>query len=111
MTRRLEPMDRIKELGDASVPFPFDVHAMLYSADAPSLERKLHNAFENKSVNKINPRKEFFAVSINDIKSVIESDTDIADDNAHWTMTAKAEEYRQSLNIGSVQKSVSLDKL
>lgn len=59
MTRRLEPMDRIKELGDASVPFSFDVHAMIYSEDAPALEKALHKKFDIQSVNKVNPRKEF----------------------------------------------------
>lgn len=60
MTRRLEPMDRIAELSSASVPFPFDVHAMIFSEDAPGLEAVLHQHFEQSRVNKVNPRKEFF---------------------------------------------------
>ena len=63
MTRRLDPMDRVKELGDASVPFLFDVHSIIFSEDAPSLEGKLHKAFDEKRVNKINLRKEFFKVN------------------------------------------------
>jgi hypothetical protein len=59
MTRRLEPLDRVRELGDASVPFEFDVHAMIYSEDAPALEKQLHRKFLKSQLNKINPRKEF----------------------------------------------------
>jgi len=68
MTRRLEPMDRIKELGDASVPFEFDVHAMVYSENAPDLERKLHTAFAGRRINLVNPRKEFFTVALDEIE-------------------------------------------
>lgn len=95
MTRRLEPLDRVRELGDASVPFSFDVHAMIYSDDAPSLENHLHKVFNDRQVNKINARKEFFNVRIKDIKSTIE-DMSIS---AHWTMFADAKEYRESLAI------------
>src|SRR5699024_8520882 len=62
MTRRLEPMDRIAELSSASVPFPFDVHAMIFSDDAPALETILHQHFDAQRVNRINPRKEFFRI-------------------------------------------------
>ena len=62
MTRRLDPMDRVKELGDASVPHEFKVHAFAYSSDAPALEKKLHDAFEDSRVNLINRRREFFFV-------------------------------------------------
>ena len=62
MTRRLDPMDRVRELGDASVPFEFDVHAFAYSSDAPALEKKLHDEFEGSRVNLINRRREFFFV-------------------------------------------------
>lgn len=68
MTRRLDPMERVIELGDASVPFPFDVHTFIYSEDAPSLENKLHQRFSNKRVNELNYRKEFFRVELNEIK-------------------------------------------
>lgn len=96
MTRRLEPMDRVKELGDASVPFSFDVHAMIYSEDAPSLEKALHKKFELASVNKVNPRKEFFKTSISSIKETVE-EQGIAD--IHWTLKAEAAEYKESLAI------------
>ena len=59
MTRRFDPMDRVKELGDASVPFTFDVHALVQCDDAPKLEKELHHAFHNKRVNQVNNRKEF----------------------------------------------------
>ncbi|SGY96085.1 DUF4041 domain-containing protein [Moritella viscosa] len=96
MTRRLEPMDRVKELGDASVPFSFDVHAMLYSEDAPKLEKELHEKFKLDSVNKINFRKEFFNVSLAAIKQAVDQQ-DI--EEVHWTMKADAAEYRESLAI------------
>ncbi len=95
MTRRLEPLDRVRELGDASVPFAFDVHAMIYSDDAPSLENYLHKVFNEKQVNKVNSRKEFFNVGIKDIKSTVAS----MNIDAHWTMFADAKEYRESLAI------------
>ncbi|USR62788.1 DUF4041 domain-containing protein [Lelliottia amnigena] len=95
MTRRLEPLDRVRELGDASVPFAFDVHAMIYSDDAPSLENHLHKVFNEKQVNKVNSRKEFFNVGIKDIKSTVAN----MNIDAHWTMFANAKEYRESLAI------------
>ena len=76
MTRRLEPQDRIDELGDASVPFTFDVHAMIFSDDAPKLEAELHRAFDNKRVNMVNGRKEFFNVSLDEIERVIKENHD-----------------------------------
>jgi len=97
MTRRLEPLDRVKELGDASVPFSFDVHAMIHSEDAPTLEKALHTKFSSSQVNKVNPRKEFFSLSISDIKQEI----DELGMDVHWTMQAEAMEYRESLIIQS----------
>ena len=72
MTRRLEPMDRVKELGDASVPFPFDVHMMISSDDAPTLENTLHRELHKKRVNKVNFRKEFFHADIDLIRDIVE---------------------------------------
>lgn len=95
MTRRLEPLDRIRELGDASVPFEFDVHTMIFSENAPGLERELHKKFLRLQMNKVNPRKEFFKVTIADIKEVVES----LEINAKWTMTAEARQYRETLAI------------
>lgn len=96
MTRRLEPMDRIKELSSASVPFEFDVHAMIFSEDAPSLETALHKQFENNSVNKINLRKEFFNVSIDEIESVVKNNFD---ETVEFVKIPPAEQYRQSQMI------------
>lgn len=95
LTRRLEPMDRVKELGDASVPFAFDVHAMIHSEDAPSLERELQAHFSEYQMNKVNPRKEFFKVALTDIKQKV-IDMNL---NTHWTMRAEALEYRESLQL------------
>lgn len=94
MTRRLDPMDRVNELGDASVPFRFDVHALIFTEDAPGLEAALHSAFENKKVNKINHRREFFHVSLDEIKAVVRSNFD---KTVEWVDTPEAEQYRQSL--------------
>lgn len=93
MTRRLEPLDRVRELGDASVPFSFDVHAMIYSDDAPNLEYILHRQMQSFQVNKVNPRKEFFRLPLNEIKQYLD-DMGL---EVHWTLTAQATEYRESL--------------
>tara|TARA_R110002049_G_scaffold29552_14_gene100437 strand:- start:3956 stop:5470 length:1515 start_codon:yes stop_codon:yes gene_type:complete len=98
MTRRLEPLDRVKELGDASVPFEFDVHAMIHSKDAPTLETDLHKIFANSQINKVNTRKEFFRLKLGDIKRVVE-DRNI---ETHWTMKAEAMHYRESLTLSGV---------
>lgn len=103
MTRRLEPLDRIKELGDASVPFEFDVHSMIYSNNAPGLERELHKKFMRLQMNKVNPRKEFFRVTLADIKTEV----DKMDINVKWTMTAEARHYRESL---AIEEAISSDK-
>lgn len=101
MTRRLEPMDRVKELGDASVPFPFDVHAIIESDDAPALETELHRQLALAQVNKVNPRKEFFRVPISDIKDIVES----RGLSTVWTMTAEAAEYKETLAIEETIKN------
>jgi len=93
MTRRLEPMDRVRELGDASVPFRFDVHAMIFSEDAPTLESILHKTFDEKRLNMVNIRKEYFAVNLDDIQKVIEENHD---KTVEFTITAIAEEYRET---------------
>ncbi len=97
LTRRLEPMDRVKELGDASVPFSFDVHAMIYTDDAPALETALHREFHSQRVNAVNLRKEFFSVDLNSIKDAVER---IAGIDAEFKMTALAEDYYESLRLG-----------
>jgi len=93
MTRRLEPLDRIRELGSASVPFLFDVHAMIFSEDAPTLENVLHRTFTHKRLNLINERKEFFNVTLDEIKNVVANNHD---KTIEFTATAIADDYRQS---------------
>ena len=97
MTRRLEPQERIDELSNASVPFPFDVHSFIFSEDAVSLENQLHKALNNRRVNKINLRKEFFNVSIDEIRAMVEQ----IDPTAPFTETALADQYRQSLSMAA----------
>jgi hypothetical protein len=94
MTRRLEPMDRVDELGDASVPFNFDVHALIFSEDAPALEAALHRAFEDRKVNMVNTRREFFNVSIDEIKKVVKENYD---KTVEFTDVAPAEQFRESI--------------
>ncbi len=95
MTRRREPMDRIWELGDASVPFDFDVHAMIYSEDAPALERMLHNEFDDLRINKVNFRKEFFRLPVERIRNAVVT----KNLNATFTLVAEAREYRETLAL------------
>lgn len=97
MTRRLEPLDRVKELGDASVPFTFDVHAMIFSDNAPALENALHRKFDEARLNLVNNRKEFFKVSLSEIKDEVR----IISPEAEFIETAEAREYRESLTIRS----------
>lgn len=95
MTRRLEPLDRVRELGDASVPFEFDVHAMIFSDDAPGLEKKLHRHFLREQVNKVNPRKEFFRIGLPAIRAELEE----LGVETQWTMSAKALEFKETQRI------------
>lgn len=96
MTRRLDPMERVDELGDASVPFTFDVHAMIFSDDAPKLEAALHNAFEKNRVNLINRRREYFKVSLDEIKRVVRENHD---KTVEFIDNPRAEQYRESIRI------------
>lgn len=96
MTRRLDPQERIDELGDASVPFNFDVHAMIFSDDAPALETALHKAFENKKVNMVNHRREFFHVTLDEIKEVIKKNFD---KTVEFVDVPDAEQYRISMKM------------
>jgi hypothetical protein len=96
MTRRLEPMDRVDELGDASVPFLFDVHAMVFSDNAPALEAKLHERFAAGRLNKVNGRKEFFRADIAEIEKTIRDNFDSVVEVTH---EAPAEQYRESLRM------------
>ncbi|TVQ80891.1 MAG: DUF4041 domain-containing protein [Phycisphaeraceae bacterium] len=95
LTRRLDPLDRVRELGDSSVPFDFDVHALIFSDDAPALEHQLHKHFVFNQVNKVNHRKEFFRADLGAIRREIEG-MGVA---VNWTMVAEAAQYRETLAI------------
>lgn len=93
MTRRLDPTERVDELGDASVPFDFDIHALIFSEDAPALEAALHNAFEKQKLNLVNHRREFFKVTLDEIKNVINQNYD---KTVEFIDIAEAEQFRVS---------------
>ncbi len=103
MTRRLDPQERIDELGGASVPFKFDVHAMIFSDDAPALEAALHRAFEDKKVNIVNQRREFFNVTLDEIKDVVKKNFD---KTVEFIDIPDAEQYRVSIKMRNM-KSIS----
>ncbi len=92
MTRRSDPMDRVKELGDASVPFPFDVHMQIKCDDAPGLENALHREFRDRRVNRVNLRKEFFRIPLDDIVSAVERNHGTVE----YTADAEAIQFRNS---------------
>ena len=94
MTRRLDPMERVYELGDASVPFVFDVHAMIFTEDAPKLEAALHNAFASRRVNMVNTRREYFRVSLEEIKEVVRNNHD---KTVEFMDEPTAQQYRESM--------------
>ena len=100
MTRRLNPQDRVDELGDASVPFVFDVHSFIFSDDAVALEKKLHEVLNDKRTNKINLRKEFFNVSIDELEILVQE----IEPTAEFNKTRVAEQYRQTLSINEEDK-------
>lgn len=106
LTRRLEPEERVKELGDASVPFAFDIHAMIYSENAPELENAFHKHFRDKQINLVNSRKEFFAVSLDEIEehAVANGLT------VEFTKLAEAKEYRETMAILSANNKEQQSK-
>jgi len=104
MTRRLDPMDRIWELSDASVPFDFDVHALIYSEDAPALEATFHSAFHPHRMNRVNLRREFFRVELTKIVEVARSHGATVD----FTMVAEAEHYRRTVALIEEEQKSSL---
>lgn len=104
LTRRLDPKERVRELGDSSVPFEFDVHALIEADDAPALEHRLHKHFVLYQVNKVNHRKEFFRCDL----AVIRSEVETLGLTATWTMTAAAQDYRETLVI---EKQIADDPL
>lgn len=103
MTRRAEPQDRIDELGSASVPFPFDVHSFIFSDDAVGLENKLHKILNDRRVNKVNLRKEFFRIPIGELEKLVMEIEPTAD----FKTTMLAEQYRQSQSITHVSENPS----
>jgi seryl-tRNA synthetase len=96
MTRRLDPTERVYELGDASVPFNFDTHAMIFSDNAPALEAALHRAFADRKLNWVNTRREFFRVSLDEIKSVVLANHD---KTVEFIEVPDAEQYRVSQKL------------
>lgn len=101
MTRRMNPQDRVNELGDASVPFKFDVHSFIFSDNAVDLESKLHEILNEKRVNKVNLRKEFFYTSVDELEQIV---TEI-EPTAEFNKTMLAEEFRQSQSTDTVYSS------
>jgi hypothetical protein len=111
MTRRLEPMDRVKELGSASVPFPFDVHAMIFCHNAPDLESRLHRHFHDRRLNKTNERKEFFRVSLNEIVQAvreIDDELKICKSEITFTQVAEAADYRKTLSQERDKRNIAV---
>ncbi|OFS23477.1 DUF4041 domain-containing protein [Clostridium sp. HMSC19A10] len=104
MTRRLEPTERIRELGSASVPFNFDIHAIIFSDDAPALENALHREFADNSVNQVNMRKEFFKIPLSEIERVVKENYN---EIVQFTKIAEAAEYRQSLAISKKSQHIA----
>lgn len=96
VTRRLDPQERIDELGDASVPFNLDVHATIFSDDAPALENALHKAFDHKRLNMVNLRREFFNVTLDEIEEVVKKNFN---KTVEFAALSGAPEYRQSLQM------------
>ena len=99
MTRRVDPEDRVKELGDASVPFRFDTHAMIFVKNAPELEKELHRRFHSRRINAVNNRKEFFRVGLDEVANVIKE----FDPDANFVMEREAREYQETLALREQQ--------
>ena len=93
MTGRLDPLDRVRELGDASVPFHYDVHGMVFSDDAVTLETRLHRRLAGFRVNYVNMRWEFFMVTLAEIHGIL---IELGESIVTWTDESEALEWRQS---------------
>ena len=110
MTRRTEPLDRVKELGDASVPFPFDVHMLIKCDDAPKLENALHKVFSANRMNRVNPRKEFFRAKFDDILATVQQQ----ESNIQFVSDPKAipdaQQYRDSQTTSDAEMA-EIDEL
>jgi hypothetical protein len=96
MTRRFDPMDRVKELSDAALPFQFDVHAIIFSENAPKFEKDLHHKFTERRINRVNSRKEFFKVTLDEIEEFVKAENQA---EIQFTKMAEAREYRQTLSV------------
>ena len=94
MTRRIDPLERINELGSASVPFRFDIHSMVFSEDAVNLENELHKRLDAKRVNRVNMRKEFFYSSLDELEELVNQ----LDPAAEFVKSMLANEYNQSIS-------------
>lgn len=105
MTRRREPQERVDELGDASVPFAFDVHSFIFSEDAPTLETAIHHRLNDRRVNKVNLRKEFFDISLDELEALVYE----LEPSAEFNKTMAAEQYRQSLSMTTIFDSFDED--
>lgn len=95
LTRRLDPYERVDELGDASVPFAFDVHAIIYAENAPALEHALHVEFASRRVNMVNHRKEYFRVTLEEIRVAVEKHHGLVT----FVLTPEAEEWRKTRSM------------
>lgn len=103
MTRRLEPQERVDELGSASVPFPFDVHSFIFSSNAVQLENTMHKRLNEFRLNKVNSRKEFFKVSLDQIEVLVEE----LEPTAEFNRTMLAEQYNQSLSMDKPTEEIT----
>lgn len=106
LTRRLDPSERVRELGDASVPFFFDTHAIIYSDEAPALERALHTEFAKQRVNATNMRKEFFRVSLDEVEEAV---TRLAP-GASFFRDIEAQEYRETMALRNAQLEAQIQQ-
>ena len=104
MTRRLNPQERIDELGDASVPFRFDVHSLIFSNSAPELETRLHQQLRDRRINRVNLKKEFFRATIDEIEDLVYT----LEPSAEFNRTMLAEQYTQSMAVGEIPEMVNL---
>jgi hypothetical protein len=104
MTRRINPQDRIDELGDASVPFRFDIHSFIFSNNASELEANLHRKLKERRINKVNLRKEFFRATIDEIEELVYS----LEPSAEFNRTMLAEQYYQSMSVEEIPDTVTV---
>lgn len=102
VTRRDEPQDRVRELSNASVPFKFDSHVFIFSKEAFELEKELHNRFDSKRVNKVNSRKEFFNITFDDVKKIVEENKELVHS---FNVKPEAQEYYDTLKIEKISPS------